>query len=341
MSRAARNKDSESGTKGDDDAMEKVRAPKVTSLRDIDASLVVPKRCPNCGKWNTFVLDSGSGEMVCSNCGFVLKENIEETGPEWWTGGEEGSKSKARAGSPTNLARSDMGLSTAIGSENSDASGKSLGASKSSLERLRRWDRRTQVHSSKERDLARAFEELRVFSDKLNLSSSIVERAAYIYRKALEKNLIKGRSIDGMITAALYTAIREYDIPRTIKNVAALSRTSVKSVRRDYRLIVEELDLKLPIFDPRRLVSSISRKVGLREKTELRAIELVKRAEDAGIATGKEPMAVAAAAVYLATRIEPDPKTEKEISAASGLSDVTIRKRYTEIRDVLGIKVPR
>jgi transcription initiation factor TFIIB len=312
-----------------------------SETKAIERSPTIPKQCPNCGKENTFVFDSG--ELVCTNCGYVLRESIEDTAPEWRTfPSDEGEDSRARVGSSTNIARHDMGLSTIIGSENKDASGKSLNSSmKSTLERLRTWDRRTQVHSSRDRDLIQAFNELNGISQKMNLSALIVEKAAYIYRKALEQDLIRGRTISGMIAAALYAAIRESDTPRTIKDIAESSGAKLSDIRRDYRIIVNELDLRMPVFDPRRLVSRITSRAGAKQTTETKAIDLVKRSEEIGITTGKDPTGVAAAAVYLASLLESDHKTEKEISEASGLTEITIRHRYLEMKDSLGIEIPR
>lgn len=317
-------------------------SPPITESKAPELSQSIPKNCPNCGKENTFVLDSGSGELVCTNCGFVLRENIEETGPEWRTfSSEEGERSGARVGSPTNIARHDMGLSTIIGSENRDASGRSLGSSmRTTLERLRTWDRRTQVHTTQDRDLIQAFNQLATISQKMNLGASIVEKAAYIYRKALEQDLIRGRTISGMIAAALYAAIRESDTPRTIKDIGEVSGAKLSDIRRNYRIIVKELDLRMPVFDPRRLVSRIASRAGVKQSTETKAIDLVKKAEEIGITTGKDPTGVAAAAVYLASLLESDHKTEKEISKASGLTEVTIRHRYIEMKDALGISIP-
>ncbi len=307
-----------------------------------EPNLVIPNLCPNCGKENTFAIDSESGELVCTNCGYVLKENIEETGPEWRTfSGDEEDRSRARAGPPIDIARHDMGLSTIIGSENKDATGKPLNYSiRTTLERLRSWDRRTQVHTAQDRDLIQAFTQLDVISQKMNLGASIVEKAAYIYRKALERDLIRGRTISGMIAAALYAAIRESDTPRTIKDIAESSGVKLSDLKRDYRTIVKELDLRMPVLDPRRLVSRISNRAGVKQSTETKAMELVRKAEEAGITTGKDPMGVAAVAVYLASLLEGDHKTEKEISEASGLTEVTLRHRYFEMKNALAIDVP-
>src|SRR5271169_5123814 len=156
-------------------------------------------KCPRCGK-GAMVLDSESGELICSNCGFVVKEKIEDTGPEWRSSSKLEGKDESRAGMPTTIASHDMGLSTTIGSGNRDSTGRPLsGSMKTAVDRLRTWDRRSQVHESSDRNLSRAFMQLRTFSDKLSLSDEIIERAAYIYRKALERGLIRGRSITEMI----------------------------------------------------------------------------------------------------------------------------------------------
>src|SRR5579875_3316801 len=125
-------------------------------------SLQHPKtRCPRCGKAE-MVLDADSGEQVCTNCGYVLKEKIEEEGPEWRNfSKEQGDEDRSRAGLPSSLAIHDMGLATIIGDQNRDYSGRSLGAAmKASIERLRTWDKRSQIHESADRNMRQAFGEL-------------------------------------------------------------------------------------------------------------------------------------------------------------------------------------
>ncbi len=119
------------------------------------------EKCPRCGK-SSMVFDSASGEQICTNCGYVVKEKIESLGPEWRTfAKEEGGADRIRTGMPSSLALHDMGLATVIGAENRDASGRALESSmKTTLERLRTWDKRSQVHESVDRNLRQAFGEL-------------------------------------------------------------------------------------------------------------------------------------------------------------------------------------
>ena len=177
-------------------------------------------RCPRCGK-GPMVTDNSTGEMFCGNCGFVINERIEETGPEWRAFSKEEHEDRSRAGIPTSLAMHDMGLATIIGPVDKDASGKPLSSSmKSTIERLRTWDSRSQVHEPVDRNFRQAFSELDRLKDKLAVGDAVIEKAAYIYRKALEKGLVRGRSISALVAAALYAACRDTETPRTLKDIS-------------------------------------------------------------------------------------------------------------------------
>jgi len=245
------------------------------------------ERCPRCGK-NLIVTDGPGGELCCGNCGMVLKDKIVETGPEWRQFSEDGKESRSRTGIPTSIAQHDMGLATVIGASNRDASGRSLsGPMRSTVERLRTWDSRSQAHESTDRNLRQAFSELRRLSDKLVVSEAVTERAAYFYRKALERGLVRGRSISSIIGASLYAACRDGQIPRSLKDVAAVSNVKKKDLARSYRLLHREMELRMPVADPVRCVSGIASRAGMKEKTQRRACEILRMAQAARISAGK------------------------------------------------------
>ncbi len=284
------------------------------------------------------VIDDSGSELYCSDCGLVIKERIADSGPEWrnFSGDEKGDRS--RAGSPTSIAIHDMGLATMIGHLNKDASGRSLsGSSKSTIERLRTWDRRSQVHESSDRNLRQAFSELRRFADKLTVSEAVIERAAYFYRKALDRNLVRGRSITSIIAASLYAACRDCEIPRTLKDVAAVSNVKKKDLARSYRLLHREMDFKMPVAEASRCVSQVASRAAMSEKTQRRAREILLRAKQMGISAGKDPMGLAASALYVACTLEQEEKTQKDVAEAAGVTEVTIRNRYKGLRQALGI----
>jgi transcription initiation factor TFIIB len=232
----------------------------------------------------------------------------------------------------------DMGLATVIGSSNKDASGKSLsGSMKSTVERLRTWDRRSQVHVSADRNLRQAFSELRRLSDKLSVSEAVTEKAAYIYRKALERGMVRGRSITAIMAASLYAACRDREIPRTLKDLAAVSNAKKKDIASSYRLLLTEMDMTMPVVDPTKCVSKIASRAGITEKTQRRALEILMKAEQTGISAGKAPMGLAASALYVACLLESEDKTQRDVAEASGVTEVTIRSRSKGLRLALGI----
>ncbi len=212
--------------------------------------------------------DTSGGELFYGNCGYLVKEKIEEIGPEWRAFTKEEKDDRSRTGAPSSLAMHDIGLATVIGVEDRDASGKSLPASmKSTIERIRTWDRRSQLHEQVDRNLRQAFRELDRLADKLKVSDAVIEKAAYVYRKVLERGLVMGRSISALIAASLYAACRDAETPRTLKEISVLSSVKNKELARYYRLLVTWMDLRMPVVDPVKCVSKIVSRAGLSEKT--------------------------------------------------------------------------
>jgi len=281
------------------------------------------------------VTDQNTGELFCSNCGLVVTDQIVDTGAEWRSfSSDEGNK--ARTGAGTSLTMHDRGLSTVIGAANKDATGKPLSAGvKSSIERLRTWDSRSQAHSSADRNLRQALNEMGKLKDKLALTDAVVEKAAYIYRKAMEKKLVRGRSIQGLVAACLYASCRNTETPRTLDDIAKGINIRRKDVARCYRLIFRELELKMPVVDPVKGVSRIASIAELGEKSKRKAIKILNQAKEEGIVAGKDPMGIAAAALYLACISTGEVKSQKDISIASGVTEVTIRNRCAGLRKMI------
>jgi len=281
------------------------------------------------------VIDENTGEKVCSTCGVVISENRESGGPEWRTFANDAG-SKSRVGSGTSITIHDMGLSTMISPVNIDATGKPLSSTmKKSIDRLRTWNSRSQVNSSSDKNLRQALSEMGKLKDKLSLTDAVIEKAAYTYRKANEKKLVKGRSVNGLVAACIYAACRDAETPRTLDDVADGINVRRKDVARCYRLIFRELDLKVPIADPVNGVARIASEAGLGEKTKRKAIALLNKAKKIGMAAGKDPMGLAAAALYLACITDGGNTTQRNISDASGVTEVTIRNRCVGLRPLL------
>ena len=200
-------------------------------------------QCPECGS-SHLVRDYDRGETVCEECGLVLDENIIDQGPEWRAFDMDQGEKRARTGAPMTYTIHDKGLSTEIGWKNKDSYGKSIPTrNRAQLYRLRKWQRRIRVSNATERNLAFALSELDRIASSMGLPRNVRETAAMIYRKAVNKNLIRGRSIEGVVAASLYGACRQCNVPRTLDELAAASRVGRKEIGRTYRFMTRELKL--------------------------------------------------------------------------------------------------
>ncbi len=292
--------------------------------------------CSVCNKNNETVTDPDSGELICGNCGTVLLENIVESGPEWRLLGE--GKDGSRTGMPTSLSRHDMGLATIIGKTNRDASGRGLDASvKSTMERLRTWDLRIQTYSPSDRNLRQAFSILERVKDKLGLSEPVIEKTAYIYRKAQERGLVRGRTITSVLSAAIYIACREMGIARTLNDIASLTNLRRKELARTFRLLILELDLMVPVVDPMKCIAKVANKTKLSERTKRQAMDLMTSVTKRGISAGKDPMGLAGTVLYMSSKNSGETITQMDIANAAGVTEVTIRNRFRDLKSKIDL----
>lgn len=283
------------------------------------------------------ITDSSSGEILCGSCGLVLVEKVEDLGNESRTTDPEQYMANSRTGSWSTLTMHDRGLSTVIDSKNKDVNGKPIfGQMKNTMNRLRLWDSHSKSRSS-DRTLRSAFLTLDTVKTKLDISDSIAERAAYFYRKAVSMKLTRGRNINGLILSAVYAACREANVPRTLQNVADAGNINTKFLSRHFRLLVRELNLNLESFAPSDFVSKLASVSGLSQKTSRDALNMLHQAKEKGLTAGKNPIALAAATLYLSALINMEQKSQHEISESCGISSVTVRNIATFLRTKLGI----
>ena len=280
------------------------------------------------------ITDNESGEIICRNCGMVMLDNVQETRPEWRSfTTDEANNTRSRTGMPTSLARHDKGLATIIGRVNKDASGQVLDAAmRTTMERLRTWDFRTQAHTSTDRNLRQAFSELDRLKDKLGLPDSVIEKTAYIYRKVQERGLVRGRTISSVLAAAAYIACREMGMSRTLDDIAHLNNIKHKELARTFRLLVLELDLKVPMIDPMKCVVKVANKAKLSEKTKRQAMNIMHNIIKSGVSAGKDPMGLAGSVIYMSSINTGETITQMDIADAAGVTEVTIRNRYKDIK---------
>ncbi|WP_292606386.1 transcription initiation factor IIB [Methanobrevibacter sp. UBA188] len=297
------------------------------------------KACPVCNSTERFV-DNSRAEVCCARCGLVLDENLIDSGPEWRAFDHEQRDKRTRTGAPLTYTISDKGLNTTIDWKDKDIHGHKIPErNKAQIYRLRKWNKRMRVSGAGERNLAFALSELDRDSSRLGIPRSVREDAAIIYRSAAKNKLIRGRSIEVVVASVLYAACRRCNIPRTLDEIAIASNVSKKQVGKTYRFLSRELNIKLKPTSPSDYISRFASKLGLSGEVQAKAIEIINKAVKAGLSSGKGPTGVAAAALYIASLLLGERKTQKEVSEISGVTEVTIRNRYKELSENIDMVV--
>lgn len=297
------------------------------------------KACPECGG-SKLVRDYELAELVCAGCGFVIRDRIMDMGPEWRAFDQEQRERRGRVGAPMTFTIHDKGLSTMIDWRDRDSHGKDLTPKRrAQIYRLRKWQRRIWVSDAAERNLAFALSEVDRMSSHLGLPRNVREAAAVIYRRAVEERLIRGRSIEGVAAAALYAACRECKVPRTLDEIADVSRVGKKEIGRSYRFIARELLIHLRPTSPTDYVPRFGSELGLSGEAQSKAIELLKEATAKGLTSGRGPTGVAAAAIYIASVLCGERRTQRDVADVARVTEVTVRNRYKELCEKLELDV--
>jgi transcription initiation factor TFIIB len=294
--------------------------------------------CPKCGSKN-LIWKQDEGEVVCQDCGFVFSSEIIDTGPEWRAFDAEQKERRARGGSPLSILKPNKGLVTEIDQYNKDARGSKIPVKyQQELQRTRKWHRRANIANAFEKNLATALEELDRLVSNLNLPRSVAEEAAHKYRIAAKKQLIRGRLIESVVAAIVYLVCRQANIPKTLDDIAKATRSSKKDIGRAYRFIKRALSEKVPLSDPLNYISRYASQLNLSEKVAEEAKKIILEAKEKGVLSGRGPTGIAAAALYIAAARLGEKKTQKEVAEIAGITEVTIRNRYRELKEQLNIE---
>ena len=296
--------------------------------------------CPLCRSAN-LVTDYKHGELICKDCGCVIDDEVFDDGPEWQAFDEDQLSKRTRVGSPLKYAKQSIGLTTEIDRYDRDIRGGPIQPErKAQLYRLRKWQRRSRMSDSVQRNLSIALPELDRMCSHLNVPGNLKEECAVWYRKALSAGLVRGRSIESVVSAVIYLITRQHQLPKTLEELAEVSGVKRKDIGRSYRFLCKNLKVKMPIASPMDYVPRFASRLGISGETEAKAIEILEKARAKGIISGRGPTGVAAAAIYLAARLTKDKQTQKGISGRlPGVTEVTIRNRYEEVARELNIKI--
>jgi transcription initiation factor TFIIB len=297
------------------------------------------KKCPEC-KSTRLIRDYERGEIICADCGLIIAENIEDQGPEWRAFDAEQKEKKARGGAPIKYMRPNKGLVTEIDQYNRDIRGGKISPKKQAqLYRMRKWHKRASVSTSMERNLIIALTELDRVASSLGLPENIKESAALLYRKAVKAELIRGRLIESVVAAVIYAICRMQGIPRTLDEISKASGIEKKEIGRAYRFLKSELEMDVPLTDPSQYVPKFAAALKLDSGVQDDAVKLIRKALRRGLISGRGPTVVDAAALYIASALHGVKKTQKEVADVAGVTEVTIRNRYRELKKELGLKI--
>ena len=284
----------------------------------------------NCKK-NEMITDAYTGEIARGSCGIVSSDQIVDQGSESVGSNPNDYMNNSRVGAKRSLKMIDMGLSTIIEAKDRDVTGKPLSLeNRRMFYRLRMWDRNSRSAASS-KSFQKAFILLDAISSKLGLPESVVEETAYLFRKIAARKILAGRSTSAMLCATIYITCRITDTPRTLQDVVEAGNIKKKVLQRTYRFLAKELDLSPEAYSPSEFVTRIAKGLTLSEKTQRLAFKILDLCAKKQVSTSKNPMAMAASAVYLASTITSESVSQLKISKISGISAVTIRERRKEI----------
>jgi len=309
---------------------EQTRTRQRTGEEETESTESTATACPECS--GSLVIDNEHGETVCEDCGLVVESDEIDRGPEWRAFDSSEKDQKSRVGAPTTNMMHDKGLSTNIDWRDKDAYGNSLsGKQRQKMQRLRKWNERFRTRDSKERNLKQALGEIDRMASALGLPENVRETASVIYRRALDEDLLPGRSIEGVSTASVYAAARQAGVPRSLDEINEVSRVEKSEIARTYRYVVRELGLEVKPADPESYVPRFASSLELSDEAEHRARQLLQNAKEQGVHSGKSPVGLAAAAVYAAALLTNEKTTQAAVSEVADISEVTIRNRYHEL----------
>ncbi|MGA1819965.1 MAG: TFIIB-type zinc ribbon-containing protein [Thermoplasmatota archaeon] len=294
-------------------------------------------KCHECGSANIH-MDQIRGEIVCLDCGVVISDAHIDHGPEWRD--IEGAPSGSRVGAPAHKWNDGLAPTTEIGWKDRDFFGRNIPErNRAQVYRLRKWQRRLRKYRTSQRNLLFGFAEIDRLCMAKDLPNNVKEHAKALFQRASESNMIQGRGVECMVAVSLYAACRTSNVPRTLNEIADDLTVSRKDIGRAFRKVSRELELSLRVTNPLDYISRFCSRLKLNGNTLEFAVDIIKRAEELGFISGKDPAGIAASAIYIASLMTGQTRTQGEISEASGITEVTIRKRYKELSDRLDIKV--
>ncbi len=284
------------------------------------------KKCPECGH-GKLVWNKEKGEVACKACGLVLDDKLFDFGQEWREFDENDAQNKRRTGAPLTYTQEDRGLGTTVGRK-SDLY-KMSKKDKNKFYRLRLWQRR--VSTAIESNLRLALSEIKRIVSVLNLPNYVEEEIARIYTEAVQRGLVRGHSTEAVVAGVVYAVLRMYDIPRTLNEVSDVTGIDKKKVAKNFKYVSRNLNIRTLPIDPMNYVSRFASELKLEPETQTKALDIVQKAVKEEITSGRSPKGIAAGALYIASKLHNDKRTQAEIAKIADVTEVTVRNSYKQL----------
>lgn len=291
------------------------------------------KKCPECGGINLF-WNKEKGEIICRDCGLVIEDKMVDFTQEWREFDSSEGESRRRTGAPMTFTQYDQGLGTEVG-QKADLF-KLSSSERNKFFRLRKWQYR--ISTAIERNLKLALAELKRVSSFLKLPKSVEEESARIYTLAVQRGLVRGRSMESVVAGALYAACRRHEVPRTLDELSEASGIEKKEIGRTYRFVTRELGLTILPSNPADYIARFASALKLSAETQSKAIEILEQAQKIELTSGRGPTGIASAALYVSALIHGEKRTQREVADVAGVTEVTIRNRYKELLEELNLE---
>ncbi|HYM41086.1 MAG TPA: TFIIB-type zinc ribbon-containing protein [Thermoplasmata archaeon] len=290
--------------------------------------------CPEC-KGIHLVLDEVRGELVCDSCGLVLQDHALDRSPEWSAYAPEDAARLAHTGAPRDPLSGATGLTTVIAVPHRDAHGNAIpSGERGAFYRMQKLQRHSSHAFPGERSLPTAIRVLDRYASLLALPKTVRNEAGFLCRKAFQRQLARGRSIETLVAGAVYAACRIDGVPRTLDELQQVTGIRKTRIGAAYRTLHRELSLAIHASQPADYVQRFCSELGLSAHVEREAFQLLQVFEPPESATSVSPCGTAGAAIYLAALVCGEPRSEKAIAKVAGVSEVTLRNRFQAMRAI-------
>ena len=296
------------------------------------------QKCSACE--SSLIDDIANGEIICSGCGIVVAEQMEDHGPEVKSTRLEDKMKLARATGQTTYSQHDLGIATEISMGSKDFSGKSINSEiASQMNNIRKWQKRVRISSSRDRRLSNVLGKISEVSQNCSLPKNVVETASKIYRSLDNKHIqVKGKSVLSISAAVIYLACKQCAIVRSLEEIIQATtpmkeaKAKVKLASRYYRTLVMELGtVTAPVLTMDKYISKIANMTNTDTRVERLALEIAVKTKNRSITDGKAPNGIAAAYLYVSSILLGQSILQRDVSSVSGVTEVTIRNRCKEI----------